>query len=553
MNVFGSDITARENYQMNNRGNAGMNSLRETLNADSVSRMEAVKTLLQGQVFQGEILDITSRNVTIRLDNQQVIQARLGESMELNIGQKMLFEVKEQQGEQVFIRPVDEMNTGGHSPAAEKALSANGFSFSERNLQIADELLKAGMPLDKESMRKVMQQSMKYPDADIKTLVSMNQLGIPVNDSNLAQYDKYMNYEHQVTNNIQSMIHSLADSILDMAQNGTTDDVKQMNQQLIDIFGWNKEVIEEPGKEAVNDDHTSGQMISPDYDGPNQKGAATKIDVKLLRVLEQELRDLGFPDEQVKEVLNSSKEYCELFSNLHQMLMEEDGFPETVVKDAAKKLFSSPVFHELIKKGIQDEWLMKPEEMKKPQEVDELYHKLLHQSAQLEQSLNSGGSSNQHFSEQAQDMRENIQFMQQLNEQFIFAQLPMNMHGENVNSELFVYANKKKLEQSADGVKVLLHLDMPNLGSTDILVRLKDKKLHAVFTLEDDTAVTLVADNMEELEEKLMKKGFIFTNDVHKSERVTPDSKKDVDPVIEEMLNQDMITGVKRYTFDVRG
>ena len=153
-------------------------------------------------------------------------------------------------------------------------------------------------------------------------------------------------------------------------------------------------------------------------------------------------------------------------------------------------------------------------------------------------------------------MRENLQFMQQLNQQFVYAQLPMRMNEQDANSELYVYANRKKLQQGKDGVKVLLHLDMPHLGSTDILVRLKDKKLHADFTMADETAVSLVADNMEELAQNLTKKGYVYTNRVEKAVKQTDIDRKErpvSDPVVDEMFQQDLTTGQTRYTFDMRG
>ena len=220
--------------------------------------------------------------------------------------------------------------------------------------------------------------------------------------------------------------------------------------------------------------------------------------------------------------------------------------------------FQSENYGKLLKKGIREQWLMKPEDMKHPKEIDQVYEKIYEQTGKMEEYLKQSGQSNQEFSKQSQNMRENMQFMQQLNQQFVFAQLPMKMNGQEANSELFVYANKKKVQQGADGVKVLLHLDMPNLGGTDILVHLKDKKLHARFTLEDQTSVSLIADNMEELTQKLEDKGFLFTNEVYRLEPKEPEPLSQTgeipspDAVVEEIFNQDLVTGQKRFTFDMR-
>lgn len=618
MNIFGSDLTTRDNWnQVGSHANTAANHAKEADAAGSGGQSGSVSSLQPGQVFQGEILNITSKNVTIRLDNQQILHARLGESVELNIGQNMYFEVKENQGEQLFIRPVEDMNSSGHNLAAEKALTANGFSFTERNFQIANELMHAGMPLDKESMRKIMQQSMKFPDVSIKNLVSMNQLGIPINDANAVQFEKYMTHEHQMTSAMNSVLDGLEASFMEITQNGSLNDIQNMNRQMIRIFGWGENI----GEASVLSDDIANVNIMNENDILSEQGSVSSakafgfsdetmnfsgnaanleevfvssnenpvkddtiqlnqqtdslsetvqdrntsnlgmangasMDSSILQAVQNQLTELGMPEEHINQLMNQSKSYGEFIANLNNYFAGEAELPEGMKADAAKSLFQSESFRKLLRRGIQDEWLMKPEDMKSPKEIDELYRKILQQSSQLEQSLNFGDSSNQNFSRQAQNMRENILFMQQLNEQFVFAQMPMNVNGEEANSELFVYVNKKRLQQSIDGVKILLHLDMPNLGSTDILVRLKDNMLHAKFTLEDRTSVSVIADNMQELAQKLEDKGFHFTNEVKRMEPRTDaiEMKQQVpDAVVDEMLNQDLITGVKRYTFDIRG
>lgn len=61
---------------------------------------------------------------------------------------------------------------------------------------------------------------------------------------------------------------------------------------------------------------------------------------------------------------------------------------------------------------------------------------------------------------------------------------------------------------------------------------------------------------MQALSEKLEEKGFHFTNEVQKvepkQEENSPSGGVQPDAVVEEMLNQDLVTGMKRYTFDMR-
>lgn len=585
MNIFGQGFQTTGNWDGQSGRNV-MDALKGLTGGATVSDTTATgsvtASLQQGQVFRGEILNITANDVTILLDNQQVLNAKLGESLELNIGQRMYFEVKENQGEQIFIRPMENMNPDGQSMAAEKALATNGFTFTERNFAIANHLMEAGMPLDKESMRKIMQQAMRLPEADIKQLVDMNRLGIPVNEVNVRQFAQYTAHQHQLTQNMQQVLDGLDQAI--MAGNETADleQMQNLNRQLMDIFGWKMpdtagmaeqpgifneenatssvagEVAAETTTETAQVAETVQSSENPEAQKTEQTSATTgqaTINSELpapertfLSELRTQLMEMGIPEQTAQNLTNGEQSYGSILSKVSSLL-EQQGL---VAEQASRNFFQSDNYRKLVKKGIQEEWLMKPDAMKEPKEIDRLYEKIFRQSAQLEESFVSSEQSGKQFSEQSQNMRENLQFMQQLNQQFIFAQLPMKMNGQDANSELFVYANKKKLQQ-ADGVRVLLHLDMPHLGSTDILVRLKEKMLHATFTMDDQTSVSIIAENMEELTHKLEEKGFHFTNDVKQAE-VKPQEKGAIptDEVIEEMFNQDLVTGVKRYTFDMR-
>ena len=61
-----------------------------------------LKSMEPGQVFSGEITDIRGSYITITLQNMQSIQARLAENFEFLIGQKAMFQVKENLDNQLW-------------------------------------------------------------------------------------------------------------------------------------------------------------------------------------------------------------------------------------------------------------------------------------------------------------------------------------------------------------------------------------------------------------------------------------------------------------------
>lgn len=552
MNIFGQNLhtmDARETIG-SRMADAMRSAGQERIGMQAGSEMAASDGWKPGQMFSGQITDITAQDVTILLDNQQLLHARMGEAVELSIGQQLLFQVKEHQGDQVIIRPMEPQGETEQNAAAMKALAANGLTASERNVGIANALMEAGMPLDRAHMQKVMQQAVRFPEADVKQLVAMNRLELPVTEETIRQYAQYTKQEHQLSGQIGKAVQSFLGEAEGILQNQTPSELQVWNQQLTELFGWKPEMGTEQSKQGP----AEPAVLEPQEMDPaavsQSEEAEPAVSKQLSETVRQQLAEAGLSEEQIRQAVKPQKTTGQFLAQLTQMLQQA---PD---QEAVSRFMKSGSYLQLLEKGIQEEWTLDPKTMKEPQEIDRLYQKLFEQSEKLSEQLKQFGGNGSSYQEQSGNMRENLQFMQQLNQQFVYAQLPMRMNEQDANSELYVYANRKKLQQGKDGVKVLLHLDMPHLGSTDILVRLKDKKLHADFTMADETAVSLVADNMEELAQKLTKKGYVYTNRVEKAVKQTDIDRKErpvSDPVVDEMLQQDLTTGQTRYTFDMRG
>lgn len=552
MNIFGQNLhtmDARETIG-SRMADAMRSAGQERIGMQAGSEMAASDGWKPGQMFSGQITDITAQDVTILLDNQQLLHARMGEAVELSIGQQLLFQVKEHQGDQVIIRPMEPQGETEQNAAAMKALAANGLTASERNVGIANALMEAGMPLDRAHMQKVMQQAVRFPEADVKQLVAMNRLELPVTEETIRQYAQYTKQEHQLSGQIGKAVQSFLGEAEGILQNQTPSELQVWNQQLTELFGWKPEMGTEQSKQGPTEPAVlESQEMDPAAVSQSEE-TEPAVSKQLSETVRQQLAEAGLSEEQIRQAVKPQKTTGQFLAQLTQMLQQA---PD---QEAVSRFMKSGSYLQLLEKGIQEEWTLDPKTMKEPQEIDRLYQKLFEQSEKLSEQLKQFGGNGSSYQEQSGNMRENLQFMQQLNQQFVYAQLPMRMNEQDANSELYVYANRKKLQQGKDGVKVLLHLDMPHLGSTDILVRLKDKKLHADFTMADETAVSLVADNMEELAQKLTKKGYVYTNRVEKAVKQTDIDRKErpvSDPVVDEMLQQDLTTGQTRYTFDMRG
>lgn len=519
-------------------------------NGDSVP----LSMLTEGQVFTGQVLDITSQGVKIQLNPEQILFAKLGEQVELSIGQQMAFQVRENKGDQLVIRPMQNENAGSIG-AADRALTANGFSHSERNVQIVQNMMQEGMPLNRESIRMIMQQAIEYPSTDIHQLVAMNRLNIPVTEANIKQFQAYTGGEHQLAMQTDTVLQSVENILQNMSAESQPEQLQGLNQALLEIFDW------QASRETGNPSETGAASVM------NQN---PEMDETWMVSLRQNLEALGVSKEDAATLVRSDKSAGQMLADITQYLTEhleetvskQPGSPENPTTAAEQNLnalqafLQSDDYRGLLTKGIRDSWGIRPDRMQNPKEIDELYETMFSQSSKMEEAFQSAGFSHSDLSKNSQNMRENLQFMQDLNQQFVYAQVPLNLEDGQANSELFVYTRRKQARVSEDGTRVLLHLDMPSLGMTDILVSLRDQHLHARFTMEDGQSAEVIRSHMQELQEKLETKGFIYTNEVQKAEktpvRQEPEAHTGEDAVITEMMQTEHGDREKRYTFDMR-
>lgn len=555
-------------------------------------------SLKEGMVFKGEVLDVSGEKVTIRLENNGRLPARLQGDVQLGIGDELLFSVKENNVSQILIKPLFDSLYSAQTKVLEQALDLAGLSPTEKNFAVAKELMDAGQPLDRGTMTQLLSQSMKFPDAPMSTLVSLNKMNIPVNGENIEQYSRYEALQHQLSGDIENTVSSMTDfsnlfpadsdgkiifsfvkEMMDMfteempealvsedmenaaasldneameqnevSQNNLTGDkivsdssggtVSQLTENHMDdmhLSNDNNIIIENNS----SDENTSPVISQKDVKALSQQLELSQKDTSSLL---QNIKDAGISNEVITNVIRNSSSPEQFLQNMMSAMQE------TMLSDASlKQLLDSNELKKLFSDMIHKSWSINPNQMKTPKEIDELYDRIQRQSKAFENALNTKGGDAKNFQQNSQNMRQNMSFMEQLNHQMIYAQMPLKLSGQNANSELYIYADKKKLMEKKDGISVMLHLDMEHLGQTDIKVTLTQSNVHARFYLNDQESVDIVTDNMGDLAKQLGLRGFSLTNEVVKRKPA-----ESINKVVDEIIDENAEKSIKRYTFDAR-
>ncbi len=210
------------------------------------------------------------------------------------------------------------------------------------------------------------------------------------------------------------------------------------------------------------------------------------------------------------------------------------------------KLFGSKEFAAILKNRAEKQWLLEPEQLKEASKVSDLYERLDHQMKQMENVMKAAGVTQNSFVQTAADIRSNIEFMNQINQVYTYVQLPLKLSGQNASGDLYVYTNKKNLNDPEAELTAFLHLDLENLGSTDVSIRMKDKNVKTNFYIADDASYDLIEKHLPVLEKRLAQKGYRCSITMSKEEKKVE--------FVEDFLQRDMPQAgtLHRYSFDVR-
>lgn len=552
----------------------------------AVGKLSAdISALKEGEVFRGEILDIVGDKVTISLEDQAKLMARLQAGVELGVGDRLLFSVKENTANQVVIKPVFDSLYSAQTQVLEKALDLAGLSPTEKNFTVAKELMDAGMPVDKSSMVTILSQSMRFEGTSLQTIVSMNKMQIPVTAENITQFGRYENLQHSLTGDIAATAESVADfaSAFPQGTDGQTMlqiagtiselfalqtesmDAEQGQSTVADMTGNMTDTVEsdiphdmasdtEDAAHIMKNTMTSGQLaITETVTGTNDRimnkmiasfvgKAETNLSEEQFQTIAKTLTQAGVPETEVNRLFQNASSEGNLFQNMLHTL-QTGSLPDVALQNLFQDASLKDLMSEIVKKAFS----VDPKKMKDPKEIDDLYETILKNTKSFEDAVASHGGNTKGFQQSFQNMRQNMQFMEQLNHQMIYAQMPVRLSNKQTNSELYVYADKRKLQQKKDGISVMLHLDMDHLGATDVKVTLTGSNVHARFYLNDQDSVDIVADNMNTLAKQLADRGFSLTNEVVKRQ-----PQESINKVVDEVIDENAEKSIRRYTFDAR-
>jgi hypothetical protein len=539
-------------------------------------------SLKNGDTIQGTVVSVSEgedgKTATISVGDS-VINAKLSEEMGLREGQTLNFAVRSASGSTVSITPLFENTSPDQSTL--KALMAAGIEINNDTVTMVKDMMSASLPIDKDSLLEMNRNLTAFPNTSISTLVEMKSLNIPITENNIAQYTSYKNYEHQVINEMQNIMDELPATFNELVQNGDEKAAMDLYGAVLKLFSEgageeanavltsetpvNSEVIGETAKntEAAGSEIKEQEAVATNKEAAPEMGKdgikdvlSNSQDPKYTYKAEgfdDTLRNLGVSEKTIAKFMESAtkegvtlKDSSALLKEL-STLYENSSMSAPVEAAAWKKLFSDDTYNKLLKDNIESQWLLKPDDVQKKENIENLYQRLGNQAKALSEAINNTVGTEGKLPQAANNLSNNLDFMNQINQMFQYVQLPLQMTGQNAHGDLYVYQNKHKKLSEDGSVSAILHLDMENLGPVDVYVKMKDTNVSTRFYVADDSVIELINDNIHILNERLEKRG--YTMSVKTCLHSDTDSE---DPAIDEMLNVTKTPILSTASFDAR-
>ena len=478
-----------------------------------------MRALAPGQVLSGQILEKTGEDLRLLVNfqgSELELQARLEQNIALSMGRNILFQVKNN-GSGLSLSPLFE--NMGMEANAQKAVEMASLPVNDTTMQLVGQLMKEGMPIDKEALQTFYHEMIAFADAEVMDIIDLHKLGLPVNEENLEQMHSYKNMTHQLMGGIQDLSAQLPGLLQEMAGQGLEKEIGRLLAAL--LLGGDRasaagtgeapspmpteETGTLPGVLPESRDAAQGQtkiVIAEEVLQSENNGAETDRLPQSLPGMEGDAAE-GLPGREIPvkdQAQLPDQTSFHLLRQAAQALAEGKPLP-------LKELAKSPDFQKQLQEYVRQELSLRPEDAGK-EKLGELYSRLGRQLSALSEALGSAGQEAGALGRTVQNLSQNLNFLNQLNNMYSYVQLPLKMRDQDAHGELYVYANRHKKAVREGEVSALLHLDMANLGPMDVYVQLRENHVGTRFYLPDEEMLDFIAEHIDLLNSRLKQRGY---------------------------------------------
>ena len=367
--------------------------------------VSSLNEMSKGMIFEGTVSSVRGNQVKLALSNGQQILARLAGKFSFEQGQSVFFQVKNNDGGTIEIKPYTVDGEGANLTLMD-ALKAAGLPVDGINLSMVNKMMEEQMPIDKTSLNQMYQLVQDNKDINVTTLVELKRLGIEINQVNAAQFENYANDKQAITIAMDSLIDELPNALsaedLSMYKLVTQarDILNIVTEGLPEEAFISSESSDMSQYEAIMRDNQSAPVVKKHIHTTQKINDAPAIDTILLQENETKSNTIGFllSDKQIEELNEQVRMLLPDLQENNISLYSEDSSVVGILNDiksmlentpanadTLRHLFSGEAFKLMLKEALEQQWMIKPGDLEKnPKKLDGLYDKIEKQITNME-------------------------------------------------------------------------------------------------------------------------------------------------------------------------
>ncbi len=495
-----------------------------------ILELEAGKLLSKakvGDIIRAQVVSKSGSEVILSIDKGQSVIANMLNPLELPVGKAVDFIINEKRDGKIFIEtlksnPGNSVNILSREQLNSLLASLN-LSNNPRNVEIINELAARELPVTRKSVQTVLNYLSNNPGVDIQKAVFLACSGIGLNEKSIGMLSQYTEGKAILGEQIKGVI-KLVDSL--------SETEIMMLYEKLSALPKRSSAAEHAAVALNRDVHgtTSGQAQGTEALMRIGKDILPVIKQALLDGIDQQIKS-GQPEIQ-KEVNNLN------IQQLKQQIngLEPNGFrdfmarlPEAlrnlilqILKNKPNEIHKTDLKH--MEGRINTEHLRgeikaifekhfvsnRSETLAKDLQINASYKEILVKLDAFKAVLAAGEGRNEMLA-LASQAEENIKFMNSMSQYNTFIQIPLNIGGQHTHGELYILKkSRKKIDLS--NASILMSLEMPNMGLTEVLVSLSGRTIGCTFRVQDDKIVSLIRENTSKLVDALNQQGYSIVN-----------------------------------------
>ena len=465
------------------------------------------KLLLQnikiGDLFSVEIIDSMQKEIKLMLEDGSVFEATLNNALNLHIGEKVTFVVKDIVGKQVIMEAVTANEDKGQDTDidVDNILKELNLEVTETSQRAVKSLMQKMLPINKDSIRQ-LEIGLKSSNLSMDSLLSMLENEIPITPSSLSQVEAYENGEIK----LQGQLEQIIDNILES-------DNPEFLEKVHTIL-----------KEALDSQQQGHLENKADLD--NRTNQTSKSDLPSLEKDQQIESGLEDKSQLIEQIFDKD-------GNLSKASLSSlNGKNLTEIKEEISNIFKELLFVD--PKNIKNKSDLKLKNIK------ELYKEIYKLADGLEK-IDDRGPREERLSLYS-NVKSNLEFLNISSKYDTIIHIPLLINNQYKHGELYIFNKEKKHKQSYKEASMLISLETVYLGTVESYIRKYNNQISVQFKTESKEIEDIVKGKIDLLKGGLKNKGYDLSSVSYVS--------MEENFTLEEEVKQEVKPG--RYRFDTK-